>query len=39
VFRRGDLIYGNNYDEALEFLGSPENSGELISLQKQTDKA
>jgi hypothetical protein len=39
VYRRGDLIYGNNYDEALEFLGSPENSGELISLQKQTDRA
>jgi hypothetical protein len=38
IFKRGDEIYGNNYDEALEFLGLPENSSELISLKKQVEK-
>jgi hypothetical protein len=39
VYRRGDEIYGNSYEEALEFLLSPENSAELISLQKQVSKS
>lgn len=35
VYRRGDIIYGYNYDEALSYLGSVENTGELGSLQKE----
>lgn len=34
VYRRDDLIYGTGKDEALAFLNSPENSGELADLQK-----
>lgn len=39
IYRRGDIILGNNYDEALEYLMSPENSAELVSLKKEVDKA
>jgi hypothetical protein len=35
VYKRNDFIYGNSYDEALEFLADPANSGELISLGKE----
>lgn len=38
IYRRGDEVYGNNYDEALEYLGLPEHSGELASLKKAVDK-
>lgn len=38
IYRRGDIILGNNYDEALEYLMSPENSAELVSLKKEVDK-
>jgi hypothetical protein len=34
VYRREEEIYGNNYEEALDFLNSPENSGELADLRK-----
>lgn len=39
IYRRGDIILGNDYDEALEYLMSPENSAELVSLKKEVDKA
>lgn len=35
IYRRHDQILGNNYEEALEYLGTPENSAELASLQKE----
>jgi hypothetical protein len=38
IYRRGDVIFGNSYDEALEYLSSAENSGELVSLKKEVDK-
>lgn len=38
IYRRGDIILGNDYDEALEYLMSPENSAELVSLKKEIDK-
>jgi len=38
IYRRGDIILGNNYEEALEYLMSPENSAELVSLKKEVDK-
>ena len=38
IYRRDDTIYGNDYDEALEFLMLPEHSGELASLKKSVDK-
>lgn len=38
IYRRGDEVYGNNYEEALEFLSLPEHSGELASLKKEVDK-
>lgn len=37
IYRRGDIILGNNYDEALEYLLSPENSAELASLKREVD--
>jgi hypothetical protein len=37
VFRRGDEVYGNNYEDALDFLGLPEHSGELASLKKAVE--
>lgn len=39
IYRRGDIILGNDYDEALDYLMSPENSAELVSLKKEVDKA
>jgi len=38
IYRRGDFPLGNSYEEALEYLSSPENSGELHSLIKEVDK-
>lgn len=38
IYRRGDHPLGNSYDEALEYLLSAENSGELVSLKKEVDK-
>lgn len=38
VYRRGDALLGDNYEEALEYLMSPENSAELVSLKKEVDK-
>jgi hypothetical protein len=38
VYRNGEEIYGNNYEEALDFLNSPENSGELADLQKSVNR-
>jgi hypothetical protein len=37
IYRRGDIILGNNYDEALDYLMSPENSAEVVSLKKEVD--
>lgn len=34
-YKRGQIEYGNSYEEALEFLLDPANSGELNSLQKE----
>lgn len=39
IYRRGDQVLGNNYEEALEFLGLPENSSELLSLKKEVDRS
>lgn len=39
IYRRGDLILGNDYEEALAYLMSAEASGELISLKKEVDKS
>lgn len=38
IYRRGEIIIGNSYDEALEYLLSAENSGELNSLLKEVEK-
>lgn len=38
IYRRGDIILGNDFDEALEYLSASENSAELISLKKEVDK-
>lgn len=38
VYRRDDEIYGNSYEEALDFLNSPENSGEVADLQKAVNR-
>jgi hypothetical protein len=38
IYRRGDQVFGNDYDEALAYLLSAENSSELISLKKEADK-
>lgn len=38
VHRRGDQVYGDSYEEALEYLQSVENSGELSSLKKSVEK-
>lgn len=38
IYRRDNEVYGNNYEEALEFLSLPEHSGELASLKKAVDK-
>lgn len=35
VHRKGDLVLGNDYNEALEFLADPANSKDLASLQKE----
>lgn len=35
---RGDDSYGKSYEEALEYLSLPENSGELASLKKAVDR-
>lgn len=37
IYRRGDIILGNNYDDALDYLLSPENSAELVSIKKEVD--
>lgn len=39
IHRRGEDILGNSYDEAIEYLSSPENSAELISLKKEVERA
>ena len=39
IYRRGDIILGNNYDEALDYLMSSENSAELDSLAKEVKAA
>lgn len=39
IYRRGDIILGNDFDEALEYLSASENSAELISLKKEVDKS
>jgi hypothetical protein len=38
IYRRGEIILGNNYDEALAYLLSFENSAEMGSLKKEVDK-
>lgn len=38
IYRRGEIILGNSYDEALAYLSSVENSGELVSLKKEVEK-
>jgi hypothetical protein len=38
VYRRGEEIYGNNYEEAFDFLNSPENSGEVADLQREVNR-
>ena len=37
IYRRGDKIIGNNYDEAVSNLKSVEMSGELVSLMKEVE--
>lgn len=37
VYRRGEVFFGSNYEEAVENLGSVEMNGELLSLIKQVD--
>jgi hypothetical protein len=39
IYRRGDLVLGNSYEEALDNLSSVEMNSELASLIKETDKA
>lgn len=38
IHRRGEVILGNSYSEALDYLLSVENSGELNSLNKEVEK-
>ncbi len=38
VYRRGDIILGNSYAEAVEFLSSIENQAELSSLMKEIER-
>ena len=38
VYRRDEETYGHNYEEALDFLNSPENSGELADLRKALNR-
>lgn len=38
IFRRDDVVYGTGKEEALAFLNSPENSGELADLQKVVNR-
>jgi len=38
IHRRGEVILGNTYAEALDYLLSVENSGELNSLNKEVEK-
>lgn len=38
IYRRGELLLGNSYDEALEYFMSVENSAELNSLNKEVEK-
>jgi hypothetical protein len=37
IYRRGETIIGNNYEEAVENLASVEMSGELNSLMKEVN--
>jgi hypothetical protein len=37
IYRRGDTIYGNSHEEALEYLSLPEHSGEVSSLKRAVD--
>lgn len=37
IYQRGDEVYGNGYDAALEYLQSPTNRGELSSLKAEID--
>lgn len=39
IYRRGDLVLGNSYEEAVDNLGSVEMNSELASLMKEVDKA
>lgn len=36
-YKRGDEEYGDSYEDALEFLQLPENSGELAYLRKKVE--
>ena len=38
IYKFNDEAIGNSYDEAIEWLSSPENSSDLVSLKKQVDK-
>lgn len=38
IYRRDELVYGTGKDEALAFLNSPENSGELADLQRAVNR-
>lgn len=35
IYKRGDLVYGNSYEECIEFLADPGNSADLDSLVKE----
>jgi hypothetical protein len=37
TYSRGEEVYGKSYDEALEYLLLPENSGELAFLKSEID--
>jgi hypothetical protein len=37
IYRRGDIILGNSYDEALDYLVSIENQSELSSIMKEVN--
>ena len=39
VIRRGDQVFGNSYEDALEYLSSPEHSTEVISLRQEVSNA
>lgn len=39
IYRRGDQVLGNSYEEAIDNLGSVEMNSELASLIKEVDKA